>query len=84
MFATEAKAWLNMAMRDLGHAESVVTTFPHQAAFSVQQAVEKALKAMVVSTGQRPPRTHDLALLRAAPPWVTRWPGPSMPPGSTA
>lgn len=43
----------------------MVETFVNQASFSVQQSVEKALKAMIVFAGERPPHTHDLAVLRA-------------------
>ena len=37
---------------------------PWVAGFHLQQAVEKALKGMLVISGQIPPRTHDIAYLR--------------------
>lgn len=64
----EVKAWLEKAREDLiaaqvlaehaAHLESVV-------GFHCQQAVEKALKAMMVALDMLPPRIHDLDVLLA-------------------
>ena len=36
---------------------------PDYSAFHSQQAAEKALKALLVALGERPPRTHNIGLL---------------------
>jgi len=60
-----AMEWMKYARQDLDTAR---LTFEHglyvPAVFHGQQAAEKALKAIIVSQGRNPPRTHDcLALL---------------------
>lgn len=61
----ETLHWLRLAQADLASAELLLT--PRTAAnslFHCQQAVEKALKALLV-WHQRPfPKTHNLAVLR--------------------
>lgn len=59
--------WLRKAKADLETAEreSQVRLAPNYDAvcFHCQQAVEKALKALMISVGERPPKTHDLVML---------------------
>lgn len=62
----EAKAWLDRAHDDLGAARKLLSgpdPFPATAAYHCQQAAEKALKALIASTGERIPKTHDLRVL---------------------
>ncbi len=62
----EAKAWLRRAHDDLGAAGKLLAgsdPFPATAAYHCQQAAEKALKALVASTGEAIPKTHDLRVL---------------------
>ncbi|MEX2194164.1 MAG: HEPN domain-containing protein [Thermoleophilaceae bacterium] len=53
--------------------------------FHAQQAVEKAMKAVLASRGEDFPWTHDLQLLlrrieAAGVPWPTSWTGPPAKP----
>ncbi len=57
--------WLRYAKKDL---ELASIEMPPEGVlellcFHAQQAVEKALKAVLVSRGEAPPRTHDIAIL---------------------
>lgn len=66
-----APAWIAKADNDLLAADIIVTgaTVPWDTVcFHAQQAAEKALKALLVSRGVLPPRTHNLIdlLARAA------------------
>ena len=59
-------AWLEKVEADLLSIENnlVAQRIPWSiVGFHAQQAVEKALKALLVSTGDTVPRTHDLGLL---------------------
>jgi HEPN domain-containing protein len=62
----EAEEWLRYATEDLGAAEVLAAPDaprPKQALFHAQQAVEKALKALLVLQDRPYPLTHNLALL---------------------
>ena len=61
--STEAARWLAYAIEDLEHGKLGVTAFPRAAAWSFQQAAEKALKSLLLAAGQPVPRVHDLAYL---------------------
>ena len=62
----ETRDWLEKVREDLLTvfvlAEAGADT-PGAICFHCQQAVEKALKAVVIEQGRNPPRTHDLATL---------------------
>lgn len=63
-----AAAWLDDAWADLANARSLSAhrdeeTTPSAAAFHAQQAVEKALKALLIWNGIEYPPRHDLGLL---------------------
>lgn len=63
----EAARWLEYAMGDLRTAEGLrklEDAPPRNACYFAQQAVEKALKAVLVFEGREVPRTHDLDALR--------------------
>ncbi|HHH40697.1 MAG TPA: HEPN domain-containing protein [Chloroflexi bacterium] len=62
---TDARVWLEYAEADRHSAYSALAVADYRdVAFHCQQAVEKALKALVVhSTGQRPPYVHNLRQL---------------------
>lgn len=58
--------WLRKAQQDAKSARFLLDMFPPPLeiiGFHAQQAVEKSLKAIIVSTGIDPPRTHDLVFL---------------------
>lgn len=58
------KVWLEQAHFDLEAAKtSRDGTFFEWACFQSEQAVEKALKAVLVHAGWRPPKMHKLAVL---------------------
>jgi HEPN domain-containing protein len=62
-----ATAWLRQAERDLAHARrSAEHGDPEWACFAAQQAAEKALKAVLIDLGTRPPPIHDLTALARA------------------
>lgn len=64
----EADAWLRRAHDDLGAARKLLSgsdPFPATAAYHCQQAAEKALKALIASTGKPVPKMHDLRALIA-------------------
>lgn len=59
-----ATAWLRQAERDLRHARrSAGQQEPEWACYAAQQAAEKALKAVLIDLGTRPPPIHDLTVL---------------------
>ncbi len=60
--------WLRIAEKDLGRIEQLLDVQdPEAAGFYLQQAVEKFLKAYLISQGWKLQRTHDLqALLNTA------------------
>ncbi|MDI1251362.1 MAG: nucleotidyltransferase domain-containing protein [Lacunisphaera sp.] len=47
----EASRWLAYAMEDLEHGKLGAASFPRSAAWSFQQAAEKALKALILASG---------------------------------
>ena len=51
---------------DVVAAERLLPDLVDPAAFHVQQAIEKALKAAIVLDGHEPPKIHDLNRRRAA------------------
>lgn len=55
--------WLGLAEQD-HEVASRIFDLPGAAAFHLQQSAEKALKAALVHMAVRPPRTHDLLVLR--------------------
>ena len=62
----EARRWLAKAEEDLAAARLLLAgQLSHPAAFHVQQALEKALKALVIAAGRDFRHTHDLETLTA-------------------
>lgn len=61
----EVREWLQKADEDLDAARRLLTPEPltTPAAFHCQQAAEKALKAFLISKGQRFRRVHNLVYL---------------------
>ncbi len=57
--------WLRLGTEDLRFAEAGLEhgLEPRYIAFHAQQAVEKAVKAVLVAIGRVPPKTHDLEVL---------------------
>jgi HEPN domain-containing protein len=61
MTKTQPTDWLFFAKSDLDGAQSLADDgIYHIACFHCQQAVEKALKAYILSTGKVPPKVHTL------------------------
>jgi len=59
--------WLERARQDLQLAALALgADLVAGAAFHIQQALEKGLKALLMAEGMRPPRTHDLEALAAS------------------
>lgn len=58
-----ASLWLGLAETDVAVARRLLPDLIDPAAFHVQQAVEKALKAAIVLSGGEPPKIHDLKRL---------------------
>ena len=65
---TEARRWLARARSNLAGAEwpNLPGRVFEDLCYDAHQAAEKALKAVLVANGQRPPRSHDLAELLTA------------------
>lgn len=64
----EAISWLVRARNDLGAADKLLSgedPYPATAAYHCQQCAEKALKAVLATTAQPIPKTHDLRGLLA-------------------
>lgn len=59
----EPERWLEFARDDLAYGEIGMAAHPRPAAWSFQQAGEKALKAVFLQRGLKVPRTHDVAFL---------------------
>lgn len=59
------RAWMAKADDDRGLARSALVSdqYPSMACYLTQQAMEKYMKAQLVSLGEVPERTHDLSLL---------------------
>lgn len=61
--AKRIKALLALASDDLRSAELLVAGVPRQAAYHLQQAVEKVVKALLVREGVDPDRIHQIGRL---------------------
>ena len=61
--SAEARRLLAFAEEDLAYGRDGVERFPRSAAWSFEQAAEKALKAVLIHNGIEPPRSHDLVYL---------------------
>ncbi|HLK83333.1 MAG TPA: HEPN domain-containing protein [Xanthobacteraceae bacterium] len=74
----EARRWLAKADEDLRAANKLLPGVVNQAAFHVQQAMEKTLKALIVAKRQEIRKTHDILLLAsiARPLWPELIPQP--------
>lgn len=59
----EAWRWLAKADEDLAAAQRLLPEIVNQAAFHIQQAMEKTLKALMVAKRQEIRKTHDISLL---------------------
>ena len=60
----DPREWLRRADSNLAQARSTKAEICREdLCFQAQQAVEKALKALLLARGARPPHTHDLATL---------------------
>jgi HEPN domain-containing protein len=62
----EAKRWLRFADDDFASSKLHLATtliLPNQSCYHAQQAVEKALKALLLIRSRSFPRTHDLTSL---------------------
>jgi len=63
----DPREWLALAVADLAAAKLLVVHSQHSVVrlgcFHIQQAAEKALKAVLVANGVNPPRTHDIGRL---------------------
>ncbi len=55
--------WMEKAVDDLEVAEEILESHPGASTFHSQQAGEKALKALLVSLGIHPPKSHDIGYL---------------------
>lgn len=56
--------WLRKAENDLKASRILLQEeLPDESAFHAQQAAEKALKALLVTLGVKPPRTHSIERL---------------------
>ncbi len=55
--------WLKRAEEDLLVARDEIDHVAWASVFHSQQAAEKALKALLIACGKRPPKTHRLELL---------------------
>jgi HEPN domain-containing protein len=67
--AAEVAAWFEKVRRDLRAAEIMLGAdppLPDDVAFHCQQAVEKALKALLVHRERRPAKSHDIRMLGKA------------------
>lgn len=63
-----ASEWLRYAEDDLATARILLNELhvvPRHIGYFAQQAVEKAIKGVIFSTGSDAPRTHDIETLRA-------------------
>lgn len=58
------RVWLRQSAYDLNAATvSLKNGFPEWACFQSEQCVEKALKAVIVHSGFRPPKIHKISIL---------------------
>jgi HEPN domain-containing protein len=59
----EVMAWVTYAEEDWQYGVQGLESFPRPASWSLQQAAEKYIKAVLLQQGKDPPRTHDLIFL---------------------
>jgi HEPN domain-containing protein len=59
----EIGQWIIYAEQDWLYALNGLEKFPRPATWSLQQAAEKYLKALLLHLGKEPPRGHDLLFL---------------------
>ncbi len=61
----EAREWLRYARENLAHAEAgrAASVLNEYLCFDAQQAAEKAIKSVLIVSGVRFPRVHDLVEL---------------------
>ncbi len=71
-----SRAWVAIAQDDIDAAEILLPNLPGAAAFHVQQAIEKALKAMMVARGEPPLKSHDLVRLMSLVETDLTWSAP--------
>lgn len=73
MTGSEVEGYLVLAREDLEVADRLLATHGRQAAFHLQQAAEKLVKAVLTAEGLPFPRSHQVgalaALLPADHPW---------------
>jgi len=79
----EARRWMSFAQEDLEAAEGVAAQWnaaPRHACWLAQQAVEKALKAILVYLQIDFPKSHDLDVLRHRIPddWMVKLEHPDL------
>ena len=64
MNVEEAREWLEFARRDIRRAYNNASLEDYPlAAYLLQQAAEKSLKAVIILYGEVPPRTHNIRAL---------------------
>jgi HEPN domain-containing protein len=68
-----ARVWMRYVDDDLRAARLIGAEVPTLSAYHVQQAVEKALKAVIVMQGQEPEFTHDLKRVYASAAPLLEW-----------
>jgi HEPN domain-containing protein len=69
----EAESLLVLAGEDLSAAGELLARYPRQAAFHLQQAAEKLLKAVLISEGLAFPFGHQIGALAALLPLDHPW-----------
>ncbi len=62
----DVQRWIQYAKEDYQAALLVLSSYPRNASFDLQQSAEKYLKAVLIALGREPDRTHDLVILLLA------------------
>lgn len=73
--ADESQRWLEYAREDLEYGFLGCRRFPRSAAWSFQQAAEKAMKSMILRQEMQVPRSHDVAYIASLLESATLLPG---------